>query len=105
MRGFPACYKIPAEFIESTVPGTILVTSFVPDAICDGFAKVETLDGGEFITVYIAPLSGFGFRTPSQVVVKYEATRKGHGERWKRRSPEEAQANEAFWAASHVTEG
>ena len=96
-------YRIPEEFMQSTEPGTILVTSHVADCICDVFAKIQEWNGAWFITVGVRKIAGF--REPSQVVVKYEATRKGHGERWKRRSPEEAQANEAFWAASHVTEG
>ena len=98
-----ANHRIPEEFIQSTVPGTIIVTSHVADSICDVAAKIVEWDGVPFIAVGLREIDGF--RSPSQVVVKYEATRKGHGERWKRRSPEEAQANEAFWAASHVTEG
>lgn len=101
-RGF-AYRLIPEEFIQSTEFDTAVVTSVVPDSICDFAAVIEPWRNDFFIRLVVRKIAGF--QAPSQVVVKYEATRKGHGERWKRRSPEEAQANEAFWAASHVTEG
>jgi len=91
--------KLEDEMIESVEEGSIkvlsVVSSFIPIM---GVGTFDASTGEILVKVWTSLFR----RKPKRVTVRIEGLRRGHPERFMRRTEKEAKHNDSFWSLAHL---